>query len=456
MNLKENITFPFILFLLFTLLTNFLVVQVSEPEILENLQVASPLFEYFKTATVVLSLISMIALPFLSRKFSIEQMAKHLFIFATFMLVVLFFISLPMRETPLLTEHALMEDSAAQSSFIHFYRNWDLILLFGLLSLWPSAMMLFFYGYANENYTFKEATKYYPLFGLIALTFTNYILPSINLNELECTRHTYGCSLVACGLGAIGCLFWINKINRRDTPEKLQENSSGLGIKFVIYLGVLMAFSGIIIRLAQTVWNFDVVATFPTPADYAHYFSKFEVYSEIAYLMTLSVFLSMSVCFSDRLAKAWKNTYYAIACVSFILGGAFFVSVIYKVPLIEMLSKTSSFIPLEALNSVGAGYQILMSSVIYPVVLCLKELALVAIPRRNRWTAKLTVDLIFSKMTIFLTSVSLSSLFLTLGANTAAFPIIALLFFAIAITRFAFIHLSGKELIKATASFNFK
>lgn len=445
-NIKTII--PFIIFLIFTLLTNDLVTRVIDVEVLQNFKIAPAVYEYFQVGSYVLSLIATIILLFLSRRFTVEQIGKQLFFFAATLLGLLFFICLPCRSVHFVTESPVLH----HNNIMQLYRNLDLVALFGLLTVWPSAMILFFYGYANERYTFKEAVRYYPIFGLIALMMTQFIFPFLKQYEPDYTAYSYGVSLLACAIGAIACLFWIEQIDLGKRDEKTLENYSRLGKKYIFFLGILIASSCVIIKLAQTVWNYGVVAQFPTPAEYSHYFAEFSVYSGIASIMTLSVFLFMSLCLRDRLAKAWKNIYYAIACVSLILGGAFFASVIFKVPLIEMASRSTSVIPLEALNTVGASYQILMSSIIYPVVLCLKELALIPIPHENRFTAKLSIDLIFSKGTIFLTTISLNFLFNQFGATATAFPVIAVVFFVIAIARFAFIFTTGKELIKATSN----
>jgi ATP/ADP translocase len=446
MKSKTKTIIPFIIFLVLTLITNFLVNLATDAESLQDFKVYPCISKHFQYSMVALSLAATTILFLLSRRYTVQQIGKLLFGFATVMLFILFFISLPMHDCMLVTEGA----AAKETTFMHFYRNLDVIFLYGLLSLWPSAMILIFYGYANENYTFKEAVKYYPIFGLIALAITQFVLPLVKFLDIEYTTTTFGIAFIFCALGSIGCLYWIDDFNYHKREEKSFENRSRLSKKYILNLGILVGFSAIIIKLAQTVWRYGVVEMFPTPAEYSHYFADFTLYSGIAVLMTLSVFLFMSLCIQHRLAKAWKNIYYAIACVSLILGGAFFCSVIFKISLTEMLSKSNTLIPLDALNTVGASYQILVSSVIYPIVLCLKELALVVIPAENRFTAKLSVDLIFTKMTLFLTSLGLTTLFTSVGATASVFPIIAIIFFIAALARFVFIHKIGKDLVRMT------
>ncbi len=154
----------------------------------------------------------------------------------------------------------------------------------------------------------------------------------------------------------------------------------------------------------------------------------------------------MSYCLEERLSRGWRNFYFGISFITLILGGAFYFFNIFHDSLSPFIAPSSSSLALKSVTMISAGYQIIISSIAYPVILSLKEMAIVPIDRSKRFTSKLLIDLVFVKGFLILGSLWLNFLIAYNISIKTSLPFIAGVFFTISASRLAFIYYLGDKI----------
>jgi len=465
--MKKSHTFQMILFfcliLFSTVLTNLLMKNV------ESITAKKLLEDGLALAWIpagVANVLATVVLLFLSRRVNIIKIIEYVFIFTGSMIALFFLCIIPFNDVFMLGDSAVsVMGQYLPSAVIPYVMDWSLIVFSSLTILWPPAMVLLFYGYANEVFSFRVAVRYYPFFGVLAVVLNEFIVSSVccmlgvkssfNISFVDFPWMYYGMILLVL-LGAAFAIFeYLHRIlPYRDVSPQENKSADPFGWKYVMLLGTLLGLSGVILVISKAMWKYHIQVQFPSPSDYAHYLGSFDSYVTIATLMTFTGFLFMSCSLRERLVKAWKNYYYALSCVSFILGGGFFIFTVYGDALAPLINSSVgvSAKPISSLTTIGSSYQLLILSVIYPLILCLKELAIVPLPSNYRFTVKLIIDLIFIKGSMALGMVILQGASSLFGTLQEAFVYIAFLFFVICFFRFLLIYIVGNRLERGVAS----
>ncbi|MEC7840008.1 MAG: Npt1/Npt2 family nucleotide transporter [Chlamydiota bacterium] len=410
----------------------------------------------------IISLIPSILLIVMSMKYSVKKIIKSLYGFSAITASLFFFVLLPYHDffvLPVDLVKSLTPYLEHEQQLI-LANHWHTIIFYGLAVLWPSGMILLLYGYMNDIFSFKKAAKFYPLFGVLALLFNIFInplclsaldlSPTLKAPEFPQWLYRYGGAIMFFLVSSYAC--YIHMFRKKVRLETAPTNMSGLSWSYASGLGILAGFSGIIILFTKTIWKYNARIEFPSPSEYAHHLGSFGMYSSIAALMTLGVLVFMSFCLEERLAKGWRNFYFAISFMTLILGATFFVFTVFDNSITPLVTPKHSITPLRSLTLISAGYQILVSSIAYPVILSLKEIAIVPIERKKRFTAKLLIDLVFVKGFLILGAIITSILRTYTGSIKASFPYMMAIFFVLSLSRFAFIYFLGCKLDRQTQS----
>jgi ATP/ADP translocase len=413
-----------------------------------------------KLAAGILGLVPTIILLIMSRRLSVKSIIHTVYGFAITATVVGFFFLLPSSEhlnLPLTIIEPFSLGILDPRTVHLISTEWISIVYYSLISVWASGMMLLVYGYANDRFSFKEAVSLYPLFAVVAVLVNIYIAPSFT-NQINQISHsipsltskwylTFGVIITLINVFSYLCY---QQLFRTESEGTTEEGKESLGWKYATTLGIVAGISGLIIVFTRTIWKYNTEVQFPQPSQYAHHLGTFNSYEGIASLMTLSILLFMSYCLSERLARGWRNMYLAITATTLVLGATFYCFNVLEDPIETYLTVKQSASPLRGLTMISAGYQILISSVTYPLVLSLKEIAIVPIRRNIRFTAKLVIDLLFVKGFLVLGTVTLQALMVMTGSIRASIPYLALIFLIICLSRFFIIASLGKSLEKAT------
>lgn len=449
--LKKNLS---ILFILFTSLFTQVLSIHAEKSILKYLHESSAVNAIIKSYSGFVGIGLAIFILFLSRKHSVQNVIKIMHGFSLVAALTFFFVVTPFN-VELALPSSLLE-------FRNFFlptehkeiilKHWHMIIFYGLVVHWSSAMLVLFYGYTNELFSFKTASKYYPLFGVFSLILNVFLNPIIiksiqQMIPLLTTFSQYWYYIQGCVIIFFIVSSYLAYSYLFNMPgQKKDETESKMGWRYASAIGILAGFSGLIILISKTVWKYNNGLEFPSPSQYTHHLSSIGAFSSIATLMSLGVLIFMSFCLEEKLGRAWKNFYYAISLVTVILGLTFFCFTLFDNIISEYISPKNSQASLHTITVVSAAYQILITSIAYPVILSLKEVAIIAIEKKYRFTAKLIIDLFFVKGFIFFGHLILWALVQFRGSITLAFPYLAVVFFVCSFSRFIFIYYIGSNL----------
>ena len=457
MNFKLKKTLS-LLFILFTSLFTQVLSIHAEKSILKYLNEPISVNEIIKNYSGLVGLGLAVFILFLSRRHTVQNVIKIMHGFSLIAAIVFFFIITPYNNWFSLPASSLeFTNSFLQTEHKEIIlKHWHMIIFYGLVVHWSQAMLVLFYGYTNELFNFKKASKYYPLFGVFALILNTFLTPIIikfiqQTVPLLTTFSLYwyyiqGCVIIFFIITSF--LAYSYLFNKSKNTSKKDENESKMGWGYASAIGVLAGFSGLIILISKTVWKYNDGLEFPSPSQYTHHLSSIGAFSSIATLISLGVLIFMSFCLEEKLGKAWKNFYYAISLITVILGLTFFCFTLFD----NLFCKTF----LHTITVVSAAYHLLITSIAYPVILSLKEVAIIAIEKKYRFTAKLIIDLFFVKGFIFFGHLILWALVQFLGSITLAFPYLAIVFFLCSFSRFIFIYYIGSNLPQVSMSDNHK
>lgn len=415
-----------------------------------------------KISSGILSLIPTAILILMSKKMSVRTMIHAIYAFAIITAIAGFFFLLPASDRlhlPPTLINALSFGALTPRTVQLVSTQWIFVVYYSLITVWPSGMIILVYGYANERFSFKEAVGLYPLFGVVAVLINIYLAPSLNsqIREINYSMTslssqwfmTFGIMITM--LNILSYICYKQLFRRESNSPSSEQNNTSLGWKYASTLGVVAGFSGLIIVFTRTIWKYNTSIQFPHPSEYAHHLGTFHSYEGIASLMTLSVLLFMSYCLSERLARGWRNMYLAITATTLVLGATFYCFNVLEDPIDTFVTSKQSNAGFGSLTMISAGYQILISSVAYPLVLSLKEIAIVPIRQNIRFTAKLVIDLIFVKGFLVVGTLTLQAVIMMTGSIRGALPYLTLIFLVVCLSRFFIIAFLGKTMEKEIA-----
>lgn len=441
-----------ILFLVAALLSTQVVQHVIYTFIFEN-PVAIPSIDLknhpllFNSVTGIIAFLGSLIFVWMSFKLSVKKFFIKVSVFALSSIFLFFFIILPFNSTFALPDHLIaLPEGFSQYTFLA--KHWYLVIFYGLLTLLPSTLLLLFFSVANDVFTFQKASKFYPIFCAIATFLNAYIFPTFfplsNQTSLETNTFFWGGILIALWSITFLCMTAIYR-EEANKDESTEVNSS-LGWRYVASLGCLVACSAIIIKLAKTLWKYNVSTAFPSPSEYTHFLGEASFFQSIATLMTISILLFMSVCIKERLGRGWTNIYFAVSSVSLIVGGSFFICTWLLDPTSASTVSELQTSSQKIMTKAGTGYQILLSTVLYPIILCLKEIAIVPLPKKIRFSGKLIIDLIFIKFALGINTVILAFISLKVGSLHETLPYLGCIFFMVMAIRYLLIYYTGSNL----------
>lgn len=414
-----------------------------------------------KVSSGIIGLVPSIILIIMSTAYSVKKIIQYVYLFAISATLLGFFFLLPQADQlhlPTSTIQSLSMGLLSPKNIQLVSTQWIFIVYHSLISVWSSGMIILLYGYANQRFQFNQAVALYPIFGVLAVMINIYFAPGlinqlnrVNMSLTPLTSNwffAYGLIITTFNILTYVCFTYLFRSDSK--IEACEEPAKPLGWSYAMTLGVVAGFSGLLIVFTRTIRNFQARVEFPKPDEYMHHLGTFNSYEGIASLMTLATLLFMSFCLKERLARGWRNFYFAIGAITMVLGGTFYFFNVFEDPIQFFITSKQNTTPLRSITMISAGYQILISSVAYPIVLSLKEIAIVPIKREIRFTAKLIIDLVFVKGFLVLGMLIFQSTLLLTGSFQASLPYITLIFFVICLSRFFIIARLGRSLESAT------
>lgn len=339
----------------------------------------------------------------------------------------------------------------ANSPFKGIIDNWITSSFYLVASIWPVITVLLFYGYTNERYSFKEAAKLYPFLGIATLLLSYIAMPWIFAEALPPLNIDHSFLLGFVSLGQIALVKTCYYLLKRSEGKPKEETTLVFTWKYILSLGTLALSIGLVKNLIILIWDSNFNLQNPYDENYWKYLVNFPSLNALAILLAVIIMVFLSFFLQQHLAKGWRN---------FCYGGTF-ITLFIALTLISLnvmdgvfeflFSSAYSNFSYHVAVKVGVSYQILISTVLFPALICLKELALVPICKNQRFRTKIFVDLIFWKMGYFL-AVALQEAFWSMrGITTPIMIFIAIAFLITISIRLALIRYVGNTLELAIA-----
>jgi hypothetical protein len=390
---------PYLIIIACNLLSQWFINDIYHMSSSETYEINAKLYKLLKFGLLPVSQILLAGLLyFIFRKIAIYRLIQSLLTAAIF-IVMAFSIYYHLKiATPQMAAGLLSEPEIFKDLFL----NWDIVSLFIFSHLWPSITLIAFYGYANENFSFGNSAKYYPLFGACAIILSQLILPEI-YNPL--THYRAECKYLFLGTLAIVliiipkiCFYYLESVKN----EVKQVKNSSMGWDYVIILGMLALTVGVIMNISIISSNFEIRLKDRYPGQYSKMLQSYVHFHKLTTILAIMAMVFLSSYMQKYLSKGWKHfsyagTIFSVSACLFILMLHLFDQCVFP-----MFSDVPDKSLIKTISNVSAGYQILLSNVIYPMLVSLKELAIVPISSEKRFPALLLIDLIFWKLGYFI------------------------------------------------------
>lgn len=305
---------------------------------------------------------------------------------------------------------------------IAIFGNWTYSLFYILSELWGSAIIsLSFWQFANQITKISEARRHYAFFGFMAQT--ALIVSGIVGNyfsdvHVENGQNAWGTSLywlmgmvVVFGLSIMAIYRWMytNVLTDKrfyDKPElpgcatpgkKKAKMSLSQSFKTIFtspYLGLialLVICYGVSINFVEGVWKSQLKLRYPTPNDYNIFMSQFTIIT--GFVSMFMMFVGSNILRMFR----WFTAAVITPALLLILGGLFFVFVLYK----EQLSGFVNYFGTTTLGMAvmfGAVVVIIIKSTKYALFDLTKEMAYIPLDEEMKVKGKAVVDVLGGRL----------------------------------------------------------
>lgn len=283
-----------------------------------------------------------------------------------------------------------------------FY-NWDISALFLFSHLWPTMTLILFYGYANERFSFSMAGKYYPIFGACAILLSQMFLPPIYdwIFDLNTDNRLLYIGSIICVLILIPkwCFHYLHKTEEEEPKES---TAKPLGWRYVFVLGMLAVTVGVVLNISVITSDFSIRLQDRFPGQYWRLLESYTHFSKISTVLALMTMIFLSSYMQKYLSRGWKHFSYAGTVFSVSAGLFVLILHLFSECFYPFFTHVPDHSMIKTITNVSGGYQILISNVIYPLLICLKELAVVPVSSDKRFPALLLIDLIFWKVGYFI------------------------------------------------------
>lgn len=428
--------------------TYYLLTNLSETQLLSTPEISGSslnLLKFFFSPLLHLS--AAFFYFYLAGRQTVYQIIQKTLIATTLIFSLYTFVLLP--NIAFFESSEFVAGTSPLGTIFHF---WVTSSLYLLISLWPTITILLFYGYNNEILTFKQGVQLYPAFGVIALVISRFVIPS-TLSVIK----TLASEQPSLSLGIIILLALIItqlsfSVLHKNEGEPKTETSSKLGLNYILGIGFIVLTIGLIKNISLLTWNFSCRIQQPWDQNYWKYLKGGAGLDSLGTLLSVIILVFLGLYLRQNLAKGWKN-FCRGGTITTLIIGVLIITIQILGGFFESFLTTSRLeYTYNAVTNVGAAYQILITSILVPSLTCLKELAILPIPKKHRFRAKSFIDLVFWKLGYFLVVLIQEALIKFIAIPTPIMIFITLAFLLILFTRLAVIRYVGTRLEEAVAS----
>ncbi|NGX57633.1 MAG: hypothetical protein K940chlam3_00526 [Chlamydiae bacterium] len=255
-------------------------------------------------------------------------------------------------------------------------RYWPIAGYYILTSFWMAGSFFFFWAFGNNHFSFRQAGYYYPILLMLSLFMSLFVKNYFDSILVQYTNLPMKFAVVNALVFVIGLvIFVVYFLMSRNLPNIQHELDSRsdeidklFGVRYLITIGMIaFAISYLAVYSSEA---FGKIA----PLD--------QLTSTIQTWQLVTIYLLAPLAFVLYIlrGKGWRYTAYSVAFFVIISFFASWVTVQYS----------------NGFSLLGAGiYNVLMSGLLAPFILILKEMSFIAVPKETRFFTKTWVDIFF-------------------------------------------------------------
>ncbi len=320
-------------------------------------------------------------------------------------------------------------------------KEWQASIYYIGTSLWIGGSFFFFWAFANNHFSFKQAGFYYPYFFIISLLMNypvNFYIHPFIMEQFKKYDPNYliinlNLTLFAIGIIIFAIYAFIDYLLPRikHSLELRNEKVDRLfGLSYRLVIGLFMFAIAFLTTL--TLYQLQVTSRMASPyaAGREPLISALAAAVHAANLICIVFLIPFSFYLCNRLGKAWRTIAYTAT------GVITLCSIIWY-----SLSLSYADFLLDA-----AGAHHVVFAFITPFVLVLKEMSFIVVPKAIRFITKTWVDLFFWAVGFFGARVVIAIVTLTFGSLFAALPYMFIMTLAVLSVLIGAAHIAGKRI----------
>ncbi len=319
----------------------------------------------------------------------------------------------------------------------HLLTDWEAFIYALGTSLWINGSFFFFWAFANNHFSFKQAGLYYPYLIILSLLMDFPIHQYIHgalmsyLKGFKSESLIFNLNLTLLGTGIV--IFAIFVCTDRLLPrirhhlDKRNENIDHLfGLDYRIVVG-LFTFSLAFLLTMSNSWLHALSLQHPIE----NLAASMENAVNILALISVALLVGLSALLYDQRGKGWKITAYIATGIAAVSTLTWYLAI--------FSTQTASLLHWGA-----ARHTALVA--LTPFFLILKEMSFIAVPRKSRFITKTWVDLFFSFAGFFGAKTVVLLFSAAIGPLTHSAAYICIISLAVLATLITATRIAGKRL----------
>jgi hypothetical protein len=381
-------------------------------------------------------------LLFAAKKISVYQIVQRTYLITAIFVSIFLFIIVPW------TINSFDGTSTSTvSSFLGDVReNWVHALFYLLSGVWAPLTLLLFYGYFNNIITFSRACRLYPTLSIFSLLMLEFLMPDLNqmifFGSIQEKIFKTGVISIICLLTTVYCFYRTN-LNAKDEKG---DHKSSFGWMFILSLIFLTITVGFTKNISIITWDFSILLKDSFPDTYWEFLDGFSALKNLSIFLAVIILGFLSVYLKQNKIDGWKHFYYLSTGIITLLMVTIIFLNIMSTSIGSYLVKGDTSLFDKLLTSVGGSYQIFITTIFYPTLLCLKQLMFVPVPFQDRFRSKVIIDLVFHKAGYFVVVLIQGGLLPFSDFKLQIMLILGFSFFVMLIIRILCINYVSKKL----------
>ncbi len=322
-------------------------------------------------------------------------------------------------------------------------KEWQAAIYYIGTSLWIGGSFFFFWAFANNHFSFKQAGLFYPYFFIISLLMNyplNSYLHPFMMEQFKNYNPNYliinlNLTLLAIGIIIFAIYASIDYLlpRIRHSLELRNEKVDRLfGLSYRLVIGLFM-FAIAFLTTLTTYWlQVTSRLEYPYAAGREPLISALGVTVHATNLISIVFLIPLSFYLYHSLGKAWRTIAYAAAGVMTLCSIIWYSLAFSRIVFPDILDAASAHHVIFAF--------------ITPFVFVLKEMSFIVVPKAIRFITKTWVDLFFWAVGFFGARVIIAGLTLTFGSLFSALPYLFIITLAVLFILIGAAHIAGKRI----------